>query len=85
MTTAWSQHGLTLAWREDDFGHSGRSLYLGTILVGYVTEGRDNSGVAEFLAWVCSQKNNYRYGPFATEQEARGALVVIVLEAMRDE
>lgn len=79
MTTAWSQHGLTLTWREEDKWHA--SLFLGKFLVGSIH--RWPSG-----KWSVSLpigRRGQTLGYFTTGQEARDALVGAVLEAMRDE
>src|SRR4051812_24449669 len=83
MTTAWSRHGFTLAWREDEWGNPERALYLGRLRVGSVMQIRV-AKPKQFRAWIQDSEEGLTVGWFATEQEARDALVSAVLEAMRD-
>ncbi len=91
MTVAWSRHGMTLAWRADEFGKPERDIYLGSIYVGGVWHypvsvlpftNEYQPREKPWRAWFMNEADGSEVGWFATEQEARDALVDAVLKAL---
>ncbi len=81
MTVAWSRHGMTLAWKADEFGNPDHALFLGGISVGSLM----HSKLVKEKRWRAYFMDSYEgstVGWFASEQEARDALVDRVVKAM---
>lgn len=91
MTTIWSRHGLTLAWRNDEFGNTDRALYMGGIYVGGLTREKLKFAIGgtnpeprdkQWRTWMMDSEGGNPVGYFLAEQEARDALVDVVLKAL---
>lgn len=81
--TVWSRHGLTLAWRADEFGKPDLALYLGELCVGLIHPwGVPNYRPGQTRAWIMNEPDGSELGWYPTEQEAKDALVQAVLKAL---
>lgn len=73
---------VALYWRDDPYGHKKNALCIGTIYVGDVNEHWHTAASKQWLAWLMADCDGQEVGRFATEQEAKDALVGAALKEL---
>ena len=75
---------VSLRWATDEWGYADRMLLVGRIEAGSVELKRSRfEGLGGWLAWICTHADSKRLGRYATEAEAKAALLAVVIEELQ--